>query len=882
MARGRLTAEASQEMREHLDLLAERYVASGMPPDQARLAAHRQLGNVTLVQEEIYRMNSIRWLDALAQDVRYAAGVLIRNPAFAVLVVLTLSLGIGANTAMLTIAHAALIQPLPYAQADQIYSAEVVVPERREQIPSLPPTVQTFLEWRRQPTVFSEVAALTPWEASLTGDGEPERLGGARVSANFFSLLGVPMAQGRSFAPQEEKPGNDHVVVISDGLWRRRYASDPGVIGRTILINGDKNVIVGVAPPSLLVPTGLQLHALLPFASHIDIWKPDAPTPRTLNNESWDHGVLVRLQNAATLDQGRQQLAALLTELARQQAPNIKTKIDIQLVPIREVYAGKIRLPLLLILAASALLLLTACVSIANVFLARVASRANELATRIALGASRGRILSQTLTETTLLAILGGATGVFIARYGSRVLVAYGPDNLRPFADTGISGRFLLFSAIVSLTTGVVCGIVPAVQAYRKDPGTELKEAGRTSANGRKAGRLRQTLVGVEVAVATLLLASAGLLLHSFARVMQADRGYDVERVLTADLSLFGERYSSGESRMVFYTQLVEAVRSLPGVVAAGAISYLPALSSDDGPSRAIFYSTDADFQRLVLARPVAMIRSVTAGYFAASGSSLRAGRLLTDNEPMEAAVVSESLARRMWPGEAPAAILGRQIRQGNLRGPLVTIVGVAEDARSGGLDREPLPVIYRPYVQWASGPMSLVVRTAQEPSTLAAAVRSVVHKMDPNLPIAALRTMREVVSSTVAERRFQTTLTSLFALVALLLGAVGVYGVVSYTLACRTRDIGLRMALGAERGDVLRWAIAMGMLPVVIGLGVGLSSAVAAAQVLRSLLFEVTPADPLSLGTVVLVLMSSAGLACYLPARRAAALDPVLALRHE
>ncbi len=882
LRRARLSDEASDELRAHLELLTDRYVASGMTPDAARSAAKHQLGNVMLVREDIYRMNSIPWFDILVQDLRSAVRTFSRRPSFVAVVVVTLALGIGATTAMLSLAYSVLLKPLPYADPDQIYSVEVVVPERRKQLPSLPATVQTYLQWRSSATVFSAVSAMTPWEASLTGAGGPERVGGAQVSANFFSFLGVPMARGRAFAAEEEQPGRDHVVVISDALWRRRYAADPTAIGRTILINGTNHLIIGIAPPSLLVPTGSQLHALIPFAPRVEIWKPIAPIPRTLNNENWDHGVLVRLADRGSLEKGRQQLKAILTEIARVQMPRVKTEIAIQLVPIRELYAGKTRLRLLLILAASTLLLLTACASIANVFLARVASRRNEFATRIALGAQRGRLLTQTLTETVLLAVVGGAIGAVLAKYSASAIAFYGPDDVRVLADTRVNVPFLLFSTLVSLATGALCGIVPAWQACRRDPAIELKDAGRTTADGYQARRSREILVGLEMALATVLLASAGLLLHSFVNVMKTDRGYEVERVLTADLSLFGQRYSAGEGRIAFYHALLDNVRALPGVVAAGAISNLPALSATDGASRTIFYETDTDLQSLVLARPVAMIRAVTEGYFAASGNPLRAGRLIADNGAMQTAVISESLAARMWPDQSLTTVVGRRFSQGNLKGPLVTITGVVADARPGALDRVPPPAIYRPYQQWASGPMTLVVRTAQEPSTLAAAVRAEVWKLDPNLPVAAVRTMQEIVSATVAQRRFQMTLTLLFAVVALLLGAVGVYGVVSYSVASRTREIGLRIALGALRTDVMRWVFAGGFRPVLSGLGAGLVAAIIIARGLRSVLFDVAPADPLSLGSVVVVLVLTSAVACYLPARRAAAMDPIIALRHE
>jgi predicted permease len=387
--------------------------------------------------------------------------------------------------------------------------------------------------------------------------------------------------------------------------------------------------------------------------------------------------------------------------------------------------------------------------------------------------------------------------------------------------------------------------------------------------------------VGLEIALATILLASAGLLVHSFVKVMNSDRGYDVERILAVDVSLFGEAYAPARARARFYDTLVDNARALPGVVAAGAISNLPAVSASSGAGRTVFYSSDTDFQRTVLARPVAMIRAVTPGYFAASGAHLRAGRFFSDNESRLAAVISESLARRMWPGESLDTVVGREIRH-NLEDPLISIVGIVADEHPGALDREPPPALYRPYVQWPSGPMTLVVRAAQDPTSIAAALRAEVRKLDPNVPVGALQTMRAIVSTTVAERRFQMALTATFALLALLMGAIGVYSVVSYAVACRTREIGLRMALGAVSDDVTRWVVKSGMQPVVIGLMVGVVGSLAIARALRSFLFAVTTTDPLSFSAAVVLLLGASALACYLPARRASRLDPITALRHE
>ena len=863
------------EFRFHLENQVNEYLNQGLSREEAELRARRDFGSVDLAKDECRDERPAEWLEHAWRDVRYALRSLRKSPAFAAAVVMILGLGIGANTAILSVVHAVLLKPLPYDKPDQLYSVQIVIPERRDQIPSLPVTVQGYLEWRKADTAFSAMSALLPWECSLTGDGEPERVGGAQVSINFFEFLGTPVSRGRGFTPEEEQPGNDKVVVISESLWRRRYGSDPTVIGRKLNINGQSHLVAGIAPASLLVPTGTLLHALVPFAPRVDIWKPIAPTKNELKNESWDHGVLVRLRPGESVEHGRQQLLALLNAMIRAQMPGVKTEVNLEFVPVRDVYAGKVRFRLLLVLAASAVLLLTACTNIANLLLARVTSRAGEFATRIALGAGRARILSQTLAEVLVLALLGGALGALLARFGADWLAAHGPDDVRLLAGSGLNVPALLFAIAASLITGALCGIVPAWQAYRRDALTGLKQSAR-------ATRSRQALVAVEMALGTALLASAGLLVHSFVKVMGADRGYEIERVLAVDLSLSGERYASGESRIDFYRRLADNVRALPGVLAAGAISDLPATAGSSGASRTIFHPVDADFQGLVLARPVAMIRSVTQGYFAASGMTLIGGRFFDDKEDVLAALVSESLSHRLWPRERPESAVGRTVRQGDTKGPLITIVGVVKDAQPAALDREAPAILYRPHSQWASGPMTLVVRSAQDPAGVASAVRAEIRKMDANLPIPAIRAMREIVSATVAQRRFQVTLTSLFAVLALILGAVGLYGVVNYSVACRTREIGLRVALGAVKGDVMRWVFSSGLQPVAIGLIVGLAAAIAIARTLRSLLFGITPTDPLTLSVVVLVLSLTSALACYLPARRAASLDPMTALRHE
>jgi predicted permease len=879
--RRRKEEELREELEFHLAEDADERRVDGVARDEAQSAARREFGSLARITEDTRAAWGWPKAEQFTQDVKYAARMVRRTPGFAAAVIVSLALGIGANTAIFSVVYSVLLKPLPYPHAERMYSAQVVIPERRGQIPSLPATVQAYLEWRKTTTAFADISALRPWECTLTGDGEPERVGGARVSANFFSFLGVPIARGRDVAADDQEPGKERVVVISDALWHSRYGADSTIIGRSISINGESHIVVGVAPPSALVPTGTLLHPLLPFASRIDIWKPLAPTARDLRNESWDHGVLVRLVDGMNQAGGERQFAMSLNAMLHAKFPQIRTEVAVELVPLRDIFSSKIRLRLLLVLAASALLLLTACTSIANLFLARVASRGNELATRIALGAGRARILCQLLTEVALLAAGGGALGLVLARVGAGALVAAAPEEVRLLADTRLNAPLFVFATLASLVTALLCGAIPAWQAFRNDPAANLHEGARTSTGGWRAARVRQALVGVEMALATALLATAALLLHSLVNVMQADRGYQVERVLAVDLSLSGARYVLPHSRASFYETLVQHVEALPGVAAAGAISDLPAIAASSGASRTIFHSTDTDFRDTVLDRPVAMVRSVTPGYLAASGSVLRAGRFFADDEPVLVAAVSESLARRLWPGDSLSAVVGRTLRQGDVSGPLILVTGVLGDVHPGAVDRDPQPAVYRPYRQWPSGPMSIVVRTAQEPAALAAAVRAEIRKLDTTLPIPAVRTMREIVSSTVAQRRFQMTMTSLFAALALVLGMVGLYGVVSYSVACRTREIGLRMALGALPIDVMRWVFSIGLPPVLAGVTAGLALAVGAARALRGMLFGVTPLDPASIAGVAVLLLATSVVACYLPARRAASLDPAATLRN-
>src|SRR5262245_19160958 len=603
--RRKIEREMDAEMRFHLEMEAAKNLRRGMSEEEAGLAARRSFGGVEQVKEAYRDLSRFRRLEEFWQDARYGARMLIKTPGFTAAAALTLALGIGANTAVFSVVYATLLKPLPYPEAERIYAVEVLI-VGEERSASLAGRIQDYLEWRKADIAFSAVAALQPGGWNLTGNGEPERVGGARVSANFFEFLGVPPALGRGFAIEEETPGADNVVVISDALWRRRYGANPSLVGRTIELNGQNHTVVGIAAPSLLVPTGNQLHSSLGFAPRIDVWKPVAPTRAELEGESWSTGLLLRLKANESAEHGRQQLEAIYLDYKRRVAPELKATLAIKLLPIREIYSGKFRIRLLLVFAASAILLLIACVTIANMLLARIAARSGEFAIRTALGAGRIRLLRQVLTESAMLAVAGGLAGIAVAYSTAGMLAAYDPAAENLLGGSPLNLPVLLFAMLIALMTSMVSGVVPAWRASRADAAQAMKE-GSLSVSGGKATRFQFGLVSVQIALGTALLASAGLLLHSFVRLSSVDRGYEVERTLALDLELPGRSYSTTEQRVGFFRELTENIRGLPGVEAVGAVSDLPAMGVSG--SQTILYDTDTDLMRDEARRPAATQR---------------------------------------------------------------------------------------------------------------------------------------------------------------------------------------------------------------------------------------------------------------------------------
>ena len=868
----RRDGELADELASHLQSHVDDNVRAGMTPEAARRDARLKLGGMDQTKERYRDRRGLTIVDAAMQDIRYVCRGLRKNPGFTAVAVLTLALGVGANTAIYGVVYSVLLKPLPYTHPEQLVTLSTSIPGTR--FPSLPVRAIDFQEIRRSNGAFAEMSAIAPADFNLTGAGEPERLHGVRVSANLFSMLGAQPERGRTFLPEEDADGRDHVAIISHELWVRRFGSDRDVLNRTLSLNGQSYVVVGIMPRGFLFPTGAQLHPLVPLGPRVDVWKPMAFTRSELTSEgSWNWGVIGRLKSGTSMRVAQENVDTIATAIVKRvltQIPNSGFDVRVQLQPIREMFSGNVRQPLLVLTGAGGLLLLIACVNLANLLLARVSGRQRELATRKALGASRSRLFRQLLTESLVIASLGGAAGLLLAPATTRLLLSLGPSDLAR-VEPEISVPIIVFALLTTALTAVAFGLAPAFEAGRAGFQERLK------VGGARTGSLRRFLVAAEVALCTVLLAVSALLLRSFVNVNNVDKGFAVEKILSVDLTLSGRRYS--ESRTVtFYQTVLERIRALPGVRSAGAANALPLTRESD--TTQVYFEADARYR--LLERPVAMYRNITPGFLTTMEIPLLAGRLLEGTETPPAVIISARLAKALWPDEAFSQALGRRVRQGDITSALLTVVGVVGDVRTGALDREPMPVIYRPHTQSASRDMTVVIRTSGEPEALALAVRTTVGNIDMDVPIPTMRTMREIVSASTAPRRFQMVLITVFGAVALVLAVVGVYGVTSHAVASRTKEVGIRMALGAQRASVVWSVLIQGLQPVLVGLAIGLVGGRVAAISIQSALFGIGPLDPIALVGVVCALFSTAALACGIPARRASSVDPVIALRAE
>src|SRR5262245_12592293 len=864
----RADQELDDEIETHLRLLAERYIRQGMTEAEAIWAARRQFGNVTLLQEVNREMRGIRFIETVFQDVRYGLWTLKRNPGLALAAVLTLSLGIGANTAIFSVVNGVLLSALPYPQPERL----AMIWHASDGLASYP----IYADWRDRNQTFLGVAAMGAMTFDLTSEGEPEKIRGAEVSVNFFQLMGVNPAHGRGFTAEEDQPGNHRTVILGHGLWQRRFGGDPGILNQTISLNGAPHVVVGIMAPGFKFP------------DNTDLWK---PLPKRIR--AWRGGrflyLVSRLKPGVTHTAAQADLNLVAKQIADQLGLNDSyfSGYGVTVAPLLEHTVGSIRKNLMILFGVVLFVLLIACANVANLLLARAAVRRREVAVRAALGAGRGRIIRQLLTENMLLAVLGGALGVLLAWWGLRLLLTISPADIPRLDTIRLDTRVLCFTLALSLITGLGVGLAPALRATRLELNQALKEGWSDRAGSRRAQRIRGVFIVAEVALTLALLVGAGLLVRSFWRLQQINLGCRADHLLTLRLELPNLKYP-GWQAVSFYERLQERLAALPGVESVSATSNI--LLSEDAVSSEFTVENrppiDESFEL--------PITSVQPNYFQTMGIQLLRGRAFTAQDTRDSpkvGIVNETFVNRFFPSEDP---IGKRFRfdlyrfdQPVLAGQWITIVGVVRDSRRQGLDK---PVRIESWLPHAQGneqgeptsSMEVVLRTTGDPLALSHAAREVVWSLDRDLPIPKIQTMEQVLSERVAMRRWDMLLLGLFALVALILAAVGIYGVMSYVVTQRTHEIGIRIALGARGADVLRMVIWRGMSLTLGGVTLGVAAALALTRVIRNLLYEVSPTDPATFASIALLFVGVALIASYIPARRATKVDPLQALRHE
>jgi predicted permease len=803
---------------------------------------------------------------------RYALRTLWKDRSFAAMVVLSLAIGIGANTAIFSMVSGVLLRPMDFPDPQRLVSVSISIPPFNGGAP-LPINLGQLVEWRKRTRSFDGIGAYRNTTMSLSGDGRPELISGAQVSANLFDVLGVRPRIGRSFLEAEDQFGRHEVVIISDSLWRRRFGADPSIAGRKIILGGARYAIVGVLPPDFEFPKqpnnmGKRL------SGRMEMFRPLAYRPVNImpRNGDFNYAAIARLRQGVSIDQARDEVTSAQTAI-NEQIGGERHNVVSNVIPLQQKVTGDVRLSLIVLMAAVGAVLMVLCVNLANLCLARAGGRAREAAIRTALGANRWQVARQSLAETAILAALGGGLGIVLAFVGLRRMLAAAPVDLPRLGSVSVDGRVMLFALGLSAITALLFGILPALHSASSGaPYETLKSTSYANAGGPGGLRLRNLLVGVEVGLCAALLIVAGLFLSSFVRLTTIPKGFDIERVLAVDVALPGNRYTKDADVARFFETVLGQARALPGVESAAVSSYLPL----QGDSWVDLIKTEND-PRPDSQLPMANLRFISPGYFQTLHMPLRAGRDFADTDRNhQTAIISEGLARKLWPNMDP---LGRKLKD---NGQSVEVVGVVADARTTNLDESPVEMLYIPLWQRPNNSSSILVRTAMDPKSIAAALRAAVWSADGDVPVPEERTLEQIMSESVAPRRFQMTLVLVFAIAALALAAFGTYGVVSYAVARRRAEIGIRIALGAGRGSVLGLVLRQGMTPVAAGLAAGALSAFAVGSYISSMLFEVSPHDGGVFAIAAAVLVFVSILACWIPARRAAAVNPLAAIRYE
>ncbi|PYR63073.1 MAG: hypothetical protein DMF91_04550 [Acidobacteria bacterium] len=814
-------------------------------------------------------------MNSLLRDVRYAIRLCLRTPGFTTVAVVALALGIGANSAIFTIVNAVLIERLPYRDPGRL----VVVWETNARRPNRPNVIApaNFLRWRDRADTFERMAAFYDFTVNLTGSGDPEQLVAQAVTADFFPTLGATALLGRAFAADEGPDGHDNVVVLSHGLWQRRFGADSTIVGHTIQLNGSPTTVIGVMPPD----TQIFLRNGSLAGKPAEIWVPFAFTEAHRQPRGRYMTAIARLKPGVTLSATQSQMNTIAAALT-QEWPQFDTGWGVRVAPLREELAGELRGALLVLSGAVALVLLIACANVANLLLARGAVRSREIAIRTALGAPRRRLIRQLLTESLVLGLFGGAMGLLVAQWGLDFLRAVSPVDLTTLGHVRLSYPVLGFTAVVSILTAVICGFAPAFEGSRADVQESLKDGARQAGASVRNRRLRHAFVVSEIALAVVLLVGAGLLLRTFAAMRGVDPGFDARNVLTVRVSVPESKYPDAARRTRFFQDAVRRLSQLPGVESAGAISFLPMT----GLGAATGFTIVGAPPPAVGQGPVVDVRVCDNGYFSTMHVPLLRGRLFTDREMRELSdvvIINQTMARQYFPGQDP---LGTRvlIMMGDPREhpPGTEIIGIVGDVRSADLVTPSRAMSYWPHPQLAYGSMTFIMRTSGDPLALAPAVQHAVQSIDKDQPIADVRTMDQWLAKSLAQTRFSSMLLAVFAGVALLLAAIGIYGVMSYAVSQRTSEIGIRLALGADEREILKLIVGNGLRLVVLGLTLGVALALALSRSITTQLYQTSGADPTTFAGVVAILGAVAVLASYLPARRAAHIAPVEALRYQ